>query len=263
MKRFLREQTSRRVETLKEALASFEAAPQDATELHDLRVAIRRVQQCQRLFGGHSNKLRRLMDRSSAVRNCDVTLELLDSAHVLTARLKKEIQTQRATAQQDLTAHLNAPKFKISHNKTFKRRELPRMITQWFKAGDTAAQDGPESLHRFRLLGKRLRYTLELFPDTEALVDQLRSVQDHLGAIQDCVAALPFLEAHPRAITAIKKLQSTRERAFRTFWKRIANTGDQWKSTFSATAKPKTAPPAAETPTANLPPKANATSKPS
>ncbi|MEO5926346.1 MAG: CHAD domain-containing protein [Bryobacteraceae bacterium] len=253
MKRFLRKQTSRRVESLREALASFEAAPHDAIALHDLRVAARRVQQCQRLFGGPSRKLRRIMDLSSAVRNGDVTLELLASAKVLTAKLKQQIQTQREAALHDLTAQLkHLRKLKVAHNKNFRRRDVLRMIAQWFDSGDAASQDGAASLHRFRLLGKRLRYTLELFPGTDALVDQLRSVQDRLGAIQDCAAALPMLEGHPRAIAVISKLQSTRERAFRNFWKRtLAKKADQWKSTFSATAKPKTEPPVAATPTAN------------
>jgi CHAD domain-containing protein len=131
------------------------------------------------------------------------------------------------------------------------------MVAKWFEAGEAANDNGPASLHRFRLLGKRLRYTLELFteiygPPLEKQLRQLRSVQDRLGAIQDCVAALPLVEGHPQAIAAVNRLRATRERAFRAYWKRtLAHKGDQWNSTFSATAKPKNAPPAAATQTAN------------
>jgi CHAD domain-containing protein len=253
MKRFLREQTAHRVHSLRDVLAAFDSSPES---LHDLRVATRRVQQCQRLFGKPSRKLHRLMELSSAVRNCDVTLELLESAHILNARINQQLKSQREIALAELTSFL-AQKFEfgVRHHKSLKRRDLRRMVEKWFKAGAAAeTEDNPASLHRFRLLGKRLRYTLELFTDVygpplEKLLRQLRSVQDHLGAIQDCVAALPLVADHPRAVAALTRLQSTREHAFRTSWK--TDKGDAWRSIFSATAKPKTEPRAATTPTAS------------
>jgi CHAD domain-containing protein len=51
-----------------------------------------------------------------------------------------------------------------------------------------------ETLHATRIAGKRLRYTLEFFADpigkrVHELLDQLATLQEHLGAIQDIAAA--------------------------------------------------------------------------
>jgi CHAD domain-containing protein len=261
MKRFLRDQTTRRLDSLRETLAAFDQTPDS---LHDLRVAVRRLQQCLRLFAEPAPKLRRhlrrIMDLSNTIRNCDVTLDLLASANVLNAQLEKQIAGQRETAMQELSAYLDrnplTEHLSLPRRTTFKRRDLQRMVTEWFKAGDAAVTGGRSKLHRFRLLGKRLRYTLELFTGIYAVempIRQLRAVQDRLGAIQDCASALPLIAAHPDAIAAVTRLQSTRKRTFRTYWKRTFAKlkRERWNSIFSATAKPKTGPPAKTTPAAN------------
>jgi CHAD domain-containing protein len=61
---------------------------------------------------------------------------------------------------------------------------------------DLATTPNPayDQLHRLRIAAKRLRYVLEFFssilgPEAMATVDELRMLQDHLGALQDAVVA--------------------------------------------------------------------------
>ncbi|MGC9357912.1 MAG: CHAD domain-containing protein, partial [Anaerolineae bacterium] len=53
--------------------------------------------------------------------------------------------------------------------------------------------------HRLRIAGKRLRYTLEYFqevlkPEAEEIIEELKALQDHLGALQDAVVATGLLK---------------------------------------------------------------------
>ena len=70
------------------------------------------------------------------------------------------------------------------------------MADEFFEAGQGAAAPAAtiESLHAFRILGKRFRYTLEIFAPgyCDGLQDALqlmRGVQDILGLINDCETA--------------------------------------------------------------------------
>jgi len=59
----------------------------------------------------------------------------------------------------------------------------------------------------------------------EPPLDGLRSVQDRLGSIQDCVASMPLLNGNSRAEAAIQRLLAMREQDFRTYW--LANISKQ------------------------------------
>ncbi len=55
-----------------------------------------------------------------------------------------------------------------------------------------------ERYHRLRIAAKNLRYALEFFaevlgPESEAIVDHLKVVQDHLGDLQDAIVAIQKL----------------------------------------------------------------------
>jgi CHAD domain-containing protein len=90
------------------------AKVRDADSIHDLRVAIRRFEQCLQIFhqflsGGHKKKirrrLRRIMELSGEIRNRDIALDLLRQAGLpvrssLSARLLRE----RREAQSNLLA---------------------------------------------------------------------------------------------------------------------------------------------------------------
>jgi len=260
MKRFVREQTVSRIETLRDEMDSIAEQPDEADPLHRTRVAARRLQQCLELFGDYLHKLkvsklqrriRKLVKATGSVRTCDITLGLLKSAGVRNDRLKKQIEHQRAHLQKDLATHVD----KLHHKSVWHhpaklrvskrskgawdmrqtpaanaRRVLPGMVETWFNAGDETLTGGHDALHRFRLSGKRLRYTLELFADLyankiEPPLDGLRSVQDRLGSIQDCVASMPLLNGNSRAEAAIQRLLAMREQDFRTYW--LANISKQ------------------------------------
>ncbi|MGI8992009.1 MAG: CHAD domain-containing protein [Bryobacteraceae bacterium] len=88
MQKYVQEQAA----TLLRRLASqaHEAASLGSADaVHDLRVAIRRLNQCLRVFGNFfprkdvkkiRGELRDVMDVAGAVRNCDIAIELLKKA---------------------------------------------------------------------------------------------------------------------------------------------------------------------------------------
>jgi CHAD domain-containing protein len=263
MKAFIRKQTGERLEKLDHEFRSLAESPTDADAIHHVRVAIRRLTQCLRLFedcfdADAAAKLHRrshrLLKRCGAVRDCDIALQLVEDP-----QLKKAIGAQRKAALRKLSERVDRLQHKRAWKDWTKRlhvtsgcgesptdmahRLLPKMMKAWRTAGDAALKShSPKSLHRFRLLGKRLRYTLELFTDVdprlEALLEKLRTVQDQLGAINDCATALPLVQGHPAAEVALTRLLHSRERQFRQSWAREREKGTPWKSIFSDTAKP-------------------------
>lgn len=85
----------------------------DTEAIHDLRVSIRRLSQCLRVFGHFfparktkkvRHGLKELMKLAAEVRNRDVALELLAGAGSLAAAL----EAQRAAAGRELRAELKA-----------------------------------------------------------------------------------------------------------------------------------------------------------
>lgn len=65
-----------------------------------------------------------------------------------------------------------------------------RAYDEWFQVPDVPLQ----RYHRLRITSKRLRYTLEYFrevlgPGAQALINEIKQLQDHLGDLQDAVVA--------------------------------------------------------------------------
>jgi CHAD domain-containing protein len=65
-----------------------------------------------------------------------------------------------------------------------------RAYDEWFQGADVPLQ----RYHRLRITSKRLRYTLEYFrevlgPGAQALINEIKQLQDHLGDLQDAVVA--------------------------------------------------------------------------
>jgi CHAD domain-containing protein len=80
------------------------------------------------------------------------------------------------------------------------RRVLVPLVAAYFKAGRrlTSEHPAPEDLHQFRIQGKRLRYTLEIFrplygPGLERRLQLLRGAQTHLGEFNDCAMLIRML----------------------------------------------------------------------
>ena len=90
-------------------------------------------------------------------------------------------------------------------------------------------------MHRFRLQGKRFRYTLEVFApvfgeEVNVWLKAMKALQHKLGLIQDCATSLELLRDDRDATAAIRKLLATRETAFRSHWRRNfpARTRQRW-----------------------------------
>ena len=82
------------------------------------------------------------------------------------------------------------------------RRVLPLLLEQFCKAGERLAHDDvdPATLHRLRLEGKHLRYTLELFRPIygrrmDDLIAALKDTQTRLGDITDSTATTAWLKS--------------------------------------------------------------------
>jgi len=98
----------------------------DAEAIHDLRVAIRRLSRCLRVFGpfypGHSwkpvrRRLADLMDACGSVRDRDIAIGLLEKAGVPRASpLVRQLAAERRAAGQELRLEL----------RQWKTRGLPR-----------------------------------------------------------------------------------------------------------------------------------------
>jgi CHAD domain-containing protein len=92
-------------------------------------------------------------------------------------------------------------------------------------------------MHRFRLMTKRVRYTLEAFDPvygtaTAEIMESLKGLQEKLGNINDCAATLVMVARNRGASAAVSRLVRERELEFRTYWKRHFDpkVKGQWKT---------------------------------
>jgi hypothetical protein len=112
--------------------------------------------------------------------------------------------------------------------------KLPQFARGFFEAGRALAVKNPSfaALHRFRLLTKRFRYTLELFspcygPGLGRRIEALRALQQNLGEISDCSATEELLRERDdltaaerdRLIARLRKLAALRVARFQGFWR--------------------------------------------
>jgi CHAD domain-containing protein len=77
----------------------------------------------------------------------------------------------------------------------YERLAAVRAYDEWVSIPNPALK----RLHALRIACKRLRYTLEFFrevlgPDTSSLIEEIVTVQDHLGDLQDAVVANDILQ---------------------------------------------------------------------
>ena len=115
MRRYARERAS----TLLRRLAfhmNRAARLRHADSIHDLRVAIRRFEQCLQIFhqffpGGHKKirrRLRKIMELSGEIRNRDIALDLLKQAGLPTrSALKIRLLRERRDVQNKLVASID------------------------------------------------------------------------------------------------------------------------------------------------------------
>jgi CHAD domain-containing protein len=203
----------------------------DPEELHDMRVATRRMRAALRTYGPALPRsirrrlvedLRWLGRRLGAVRDLDVLLERFVASRA-DPRLLQHLRSRRGAARDRMLPALRSRRYlrlvstldavcrgwsveplpgrafepAALHAAARARRALDRLVRE----GD-AAMERPEAarLHETRIRAKRLRYILEFHREAGGapcggMIRRLKAAQDHLGAHQDAVVA----EAEVRA----------------------------------------------------------------
>ncbi len=206
--------------------------------------------------------LKRIMEQAGMVRDYDIAMHLLTKVEVSEpvasglAVLSTELKERREQAALTLTASLRRwvqrdlpaswreahksegsakgadARFRARPIDAAAQRILPAMAKDHFRAGKDAAHEDASAvvLHKFRISGKHLRYTLDFFAplygaSLHGLLDQLKEVQTLLGDINDCAAVRRLLRRHPsnkgkesgmtEILAALKKRQHTKTERFR------------------------------------------------
>ncbi len=189
------------------------------------------------------------MAAAGTVRDCDVTLRFLarsrepraaelqaklkarrdESASALTAALTCFTNRQTPIKWQPAFASVTRPNVPLPPLLEFARRSLGRVWKEFLSKGDHARdkEASARNLHRFRIAGKKLRYTLEFFgpmygPALNNAVSGIKRVSALLGDINDCVTVEGLLADYRhtnRLIDRIKKRPRRKTELFRERWK--------------------------------------------
>jgi CHAD domain-containing protein len=214
---------------------------EDIEELHDMRVATRRMRAAIRVFGDFfepevirslNKEIRRVTRALGPVRDLDVFEEkamryLQDLPEGVRYGLDPLLETwraQRAETRADMLTFLDSEryeKFKCEFAEFLQtegagarsvpygqpvpyqvRHVAPRLIYTRYeqvRAYETVLDGAQiETLHALRIDCKYLRYTLEfleevLGPEGEAVIDEVKAMQDHLGDLNDAEVAIGML----------------------------------------------------------------------
>lgn len=235
------------LKTLIAALRVTAKNPGKEKPIHDLRVAIRRFTQVLRVFGSrfeHPRKMRRrlrgVMDLCGEVRNCDIAAEVLEAAEApAKPTLRSRLKRRRARAGRDLARLLKEGELREDMRRWRGWLKAPTgdraairapwpLSGEFFRAGTVAASAGAayRQMHKFRLMVKKLRYTLEILGAEPAQIAPLRGLQERLGSINDCVTTADLLSdmkqpaAEQRRIkSALNRLLARRTVEFRMYWR--------------------------------------------
>ncbi|MEO8027164.1 MAG: CHAD domain-containing protein, partial [Bryobacteraceae bacterium] len=225
----------------------------DADAVHDLRVAIRRFLQVLSVFeallpgkevASARRKLRRLLKAAGEVRDLDVGAVLAGPRSPESIRKAFSAARWKAAARLDRRLRLaehrqwterwhgklllaDAPKPAAA----FVQDLLPPMEENFRTQGDAAAGPGTpaESLHRFRIACKRLRYSMELFEPLDPAgfaprIEAIRQAQQILGDANDCAVTAELLAEFGGAPAIEKRLTAKHRRLatqFRRNWPEI------------------------------------------
>jgi CHAD domain-containing protein len=203
----------------------------DATAVHQVRVAIRRFTQAvaawKPCFAAKDlrktrRRLKKILSAAGEVRNCDVAHKFLlrwNIAH--RDRLQSKLEARRAEAARVLIARLKRwtnPNLAAQDSSLeMAEHALHRLSRDFLEHGNEAASPkaSPRAMHRFRIVAKKYRYTLELLHPSSPLVGSIKRVSALLGDINDCVAAAEIV---PALASRLKKRQRKKIEAFRRCW---------------------------------------------
>jgi CHAD domain-containing protein len=203
----------------------------DAPAVHQVRVAIRRFTQAVAAWKPcfpvkdlrkTRRRLKKIMSAAGEVRNCDVAHKFLlrwNIAH--RDRLQSKLEARRQDAARVLIARLkrwtNPNLAAQDSSPEMAQHALDRLSLEFFERGNEAASPkaSPRAMHRFRIVAKKYRYTLELLHPSSPLVESIKRVSTLLGDINDCVAAAEIV---PPLAARLKKRQRKKIEAFRRCW---------------------------------------------
>jgi CHAD domain-containing protein len=230
--------------------------------VHKLRVAARRLGSALDAFEEHfpsgglakvSKQAKHLRSGAGSVRDHDIALALAAEVGLeLPDKARERVERGRESASEDLRRLLARLEGKSPGAEwaralgltgkgrgnaagptaaSYAAALLPRMANEFFEAGHEAAAPAAtiESLHAFRILGKRFRYTLEIFAPCYGATLQdalglLRGLQDILGLINDCETAGRILakavsrNQREQVETLLEQRQTALVESFRSHW---------------------------------------------
>jgi CHAD domain-containing protein len=212
--------------------------------VHDLRVALRRMEQIFELFDieplsfdtkrAHK-QLKDWLRAAGRVRDCDVVMPLLH------APWTNDLLAYRQQRAKELVEILRgdpmpSPEGRRYHGPAlseevvqFARITLPRLAKVYFQAGAHAAAQKHQSLgrlHEFRLHGKSMRYSLELFqplygPGLKRLSKILKRTQQTLGEMADARAGMKLVKemnAPDSVLEPLHKIAIEKRNEFAARW---------------------------------------------
>jgi CHAD domain-containing protein len=220
-----------------------------ADNIHDLRVAVRRFEQSLIIFRRAlparevkrvRRKLKVLMGYAGAVRDCDVALKILAKCQEPgVAGVKERLTEERKAELPVLAAALRrwgarrtsskwrAALLPVGAHDGF-HHHLPKLAKKFLAQGDEAARPktSAETLHAFRIEGKKFRYTLELLAPVygapaQQWMEKLKPLQSVLGDIHDARMAREVAArfgATPEVEDWLKSRQRKKSREFRRLW---------------------------------------------
>ena len=210
--------------------------------VHDLRVALRRMEQIFDLFDIEPlafdipqarTLMKDWMRAAGRVRDCDVVLPLLEPPFTDTLAAYRQERAQELLAILESGPSMPGPRVRASALTApavaqFASIVLPREAKTYFQAGRRAAHKNHSlgRLHEFRLHGKSLRYSVELFeelygPRIKGLQKMLKRTQQLLGEMADARAALKLLKqmnAPAPVLDPLRVLAAEKRDAFAVRW---------------------------------------------
>jgi CHAD domain-containing protein len=254
--------------------------------VHRLRVAARRLASALDAFADHfpsdgvakvGKQAKHLRSGAGGVRDHDIALALAAEVGLeLSEKAMERVERGRERAGEDLRRRLErmrgkSPGAEWAHTlrltgqgragaagptaASYAAALLPRMANESFETGHEAVAPAAtiENLHAFRILGKRFRYTLEIFAPcySDGLRDALQllgGVQDILGLVNDCETAGKILakvvsrNQREQVETLLNQRQGTLVEGFRSHWNETFAVEGECRTWMRMLAKPAFAP---------------------
>ena len=219
-----------------------------ADQIHDLRVAVRRIQVMRKLLPKDLREypdskrfdlaLKSTMKATSQLRDVDTLLETL-GRQALPTETTTNLQNQRsdfaAAAREIMGSLAGTPTPRLHSSQIRGRIVSKRLRTRVRRQGRIASalvqevvndESKVAELHSLRKEVKKLRYLLELTDKGSPEVDVLTEWQESLGAIHDLDVAVVYLQGKgPEFAKAIRSIQRIRHARYLGFVnKRVSGT---------------------------------------